>query len=185
MTAKLSGRSRSRALPSTRTLLICAALAALQTLIYVVVAPMTPVLAAAMPPLYALVAGVHSFMPFLARLLTRTLWTATITAAVAGVLVWPFSAIGPLVLVTFLAGSAAFDVALLRSGQLSGHRLIFAAGIAGAVLFVISLPVFSPQHLTVAILAGALLGRMLGEIGALIFATVLVRALRAAGIQGS
>lgn len=185
MFVKVPDRSRPRALPSTRTLLICAALAALQTLIYAFVAPMTPVLAVAMPPLYALVAGVHSFMPFLARLLTRTPWTATITAVVTGVLVWPFSAIGPLVIVTFLVGSAAFDLALLRSGRPSWHRLILAACIAGAALFVISLPVFSPQHLTVAILTGTILGRMLGEIGAVIFATVLVRALRAAGIQGS
>lgn len=168
---------------STRVLLICAALAAVQALVSLAVSPVTPAIAAAAPPVYALVAAVHSIMPFLARMLTRAPWTATITAGVAGVLVWPFSAIGPLVVVALLAGAAAFDLALLGAGVPRRQRLVLAAVLAGVALFLISLPVFSPDHLTPIVLTATLAGRIAGELIALLAAGILASALGRAGMR--
>jgi hypothetical protein len=156
-----------------------------QAAVYTAVAPMTPALAASMPPLYALVAGIHSVMPFLARLLLRSPWTATITAGVAGVLVWPFSAVGPLVLVVFLTGAIVFDVALPRGDRVTRGRLVLAAALAAVALFLIALPVFSPQHLTAPFLLATLLGRLVGECAALGVAVAIARALRTAGVRGA
>lgn len=173
------GTSRSRL--TTRVLLICAALAAVQALVSLAVFPVTPAIAAVAPPAYALIAAVHSVMPFLARILTRASWTATITAAVAGVLIWPFSAIGPLVVVALVAGAASFDLALLGTARPRSRRLLLGTVLAGVVLFVISLPVFSPDHLTPVILGATLVCRVLGETVALLAARALVAGLERAG----
>lgn len=168
---------------TTRVLLICAALAAVQMLVSTAIAPFAPALAAAAPPAYALVAAVHSLMPFLARILTGVPWTATITASAAGVLIWPFSAVGPLLLVVFVAGAAAFDLALWGAARATRRRLVLAAILAGVILFLISLPVFSPDHLTPVILGATLIGRVVGELIALGAATLVASALDRAGLR--
>lgn len=154
----------------------------MQTLASLAVSPATPAIAASAPPLYALVAAVHSVMPFLARVLVGIPWTATITAAIAGMLVWPFSAIGPLIIVPLVASAATFDLGLLGSRSPSRRRLVLAAASAGVVLFLVSLPVFSPDHLTPLILGATLLGRTAGELLALAAATALAAALSRAGV---
>jgi hypothetical protein len=65
-----------RRLP-TRELLISGAFAAIQTVLFAAVVPVTTALAASAPPAYALVAGVHTLMPFLARLVTGLPGTGT------------------------------------------------------------------------------------------------------------
>lgn len=164
-------------------LLICAALAAVQAVASLGVSPVTPAIATAAPPLYALVAAVHSVMPFLARILTRAPWSATLTAGVAGALVWPFSPIGPLFIVALVTGAAAFDVALLGSRSAAWRRLIPAAAFAGVSLFVVSLPVFSPDHLTPVVLTATLLGRLGGEWIALALAGGLASGLSRSGVR--
>ena len=176
-----TGRPR-RARLTTRVLLTCAALGAVQAIASMLLSAATPAVAAASPPAYALLAGVHAIFPFLARRLTRTPWTVTITAGVAGALVWPVNAVGPLVLVVFLAGAASFDAMLLR-GRATVARMLVAAAVAGVVLFAVSLPVFSPDHLTVPILALTLAGRIVGEAIGVIVAVVLGRGLAEAGVR--
>jgi len=168
---------------STRTLLVCGALAAVQTVVSASVSAVTPGLAAMMPPAYALVAALHTIMPFLARLLTGAPWTATITSAITGVLVWPFSAVGPLMMFVFLAAGLAFDLALRRPGAPTRRRLAAAAVSAGVALFLVSLPVFSPAHLVPGILAATLAGRLLGEGVAVVVASALVKGLRRVGVR--
>lgn len=173
---------QARAL-TTRVLLICGALAAVQTVASLAAAPFTPALAAAAPPLYALAAGLHSVMPFLARLLTGRPWTATITAGLTGMLIWPFSAVGPLILVAFLAGAASFDLVLRHANRPSRKRYLIAVLASAATLFVISLPVFSPTHLVPMMVIGALIGRIVGEMAAWLGALALAQGLRRVGTQ--
>lgn len=170
---------------STRTLLICAALAAVQALASSAISPVTPALAAVAPPLYALVAGVHMIMPILARLISGTPWTTAITAAITGVLIWPFNAIGPLVIVALVTGALAFDATLARSGPAPRGRLVLAACASAVALFLISLPVFSPDHLTPLILGATLLGRLCGALLALLAARALAVALAAVGLRAA
>lgn len=162
---------------------MCAALAAVQAVVSASLSALTPGIAAVMPPLYALVAAVHTVMPFLARLLTGAPWSATVTAGIAGVLIWPFSAVGPLVLVVFLVGAAAFDLVVRNHGAVSRRRLAAAAVCSGVALFVISLPVFSTAHLIPSVLAATLAARILGEGAAVVAASALARGLRRVGVR--
>lgn len=168
---------------TTRVLLICAALAAVQAIISLAATAVTPAIAATAPPIYALVAAVHSAMPFLARILTDARWSAALTAAITGVLVWPFSAVGPLFAVVVLTGAVSFDLALLGIRRPGRRRMLPAALLAGATLFLVSLPVFSPAHLTPVILTATLLGRIGGETIALLVAERLASGLSQAGAR--
>lgn len=168
---------------TTRVLLVCGALAATQAMVSLATTPFTPAIAAAAPPVYAFVAGVHSVMPFLARRLTGVPWTATVTAGVTGLLMWPFTAVGPLILVAFLAGAASFDLVLVRAGASSRRRYLAAVAAASVALFIVSLPVFSPAHLVPLVLIGALAGRFLGEGVAAGIAILLQRGLFRTGLR--
>lgn len=176
--------------------MICAALGAVQVVVFLSLSALTPSLAAAFPPAYAVVAGVHSVMVFLARRLTGVTGAATITALITGLLVFAFSALGPLILVPLLAAGLTFDAALAFSAR-DSHRsgdgarrsrtrewpYVLAAAAAGAVLFLVSLPVFSAEHLTAPMLIATFAGRVLGEGGAALVAGVLARALERAGVR--
>jgi hypothetical protein len=166
-------------------LMVCAALAAVQAVISLAVSPMTPAIATTAPPVYAVVAGVHSIMPFLARSLTGRPWTATITAAITGVLVWPFSVIGPLFLVVSMTAGAAYDLVLLRSGVPGWKRLMSAPALSGAVLFLVSLPAFSPEHLTPGTLITTLVGRIVGQLIAVAVARAIAAGLVKSGVRAS
>ena len=91
----------------TKALLVCAAFAAVQVLIFVLVVPVSTAAAVASPPLYAFIAGVHSLMPFLARLVTGVRGSATITAVATGVIASAVTPIGVLVIVPMAVVMAA------------------------------------------------------------------------------
>lgn len=168
----------------TSALLVSAALGAIQALVFLAVVPVTGVLAAASPPAYALVAAVHTALPLLARVITRTPGMATLTAFVAGVLTVAVSPIGPLGLVPLLLGGLALDLALplRRDAAVSSARLLVAAAVAGVALFLVALPVFSPEHLVPAVLGATLVARVAGMLAVAGVVIAVRRLLARAGV---
>ena len=150
----------------TSALLVSAAFGTVQALLFAMIVPVTTVLAISSPPAYALVAAIHSAMPLLARVVTRTPGMATFTAFVTGILTVAVSPIGPLAMVPMLCAALTFDLVLpLRRGVApKAPRILLAAAVAGVVLFVVSLPVFSPDHLVPGILLATLACRIVGEL---------------------
>ena len=176
-----------RRLP-TRALLVSAAFAALQTLVFFAVVPVTTMLAATAPPAYALVAGIHSLMPFLARLVTGVPGTATITAAITGLLTAAVSPIGPLAAVPMVTAAVMFDAVMpwrSRRSRPSRSRVLLAASAAGLALFGVSLPVFSSEHLVAPILIATLVCRIVGEAVAAAVALAITAMLSRAGVVRS
>nr|WP_201470352.1 ECF transporter S component [Microbacterium hydrocarbonoxydans] len=171
----------------TSALLISAAFAAVQALIFVMVVPITSLLAVSSPPAYALVAAVHTAMPLLARVVTRVPGMATFTAAVTGLLTSVVSPIGPIAVVPMVCAALALDLVLpLHRGRTpSAGRIVLAAAVAGVVLFLVALPVFSPEHLTPPVLMATLGARLAGE-SAVAAGVIGVRRLlvRAGAIRG-
>lgn len=173
----------------TKVLLVCGSFAAVQVVIFLLVVPVTTAAAVAAPPLYALLAGVHSLMPFLARLVTRVRGTALITATITGAIVVAVAPIGPLVIVPMAVAGGLFDAVLWRE-PLNGRSpraawTILAAMTAAVGLFLVSLPVFSPEHLTASVLILTLTGRLAGEICAALVALVIARRLALTGVTRS
>jgi hypothetical protein len=169
----------------TRAILISAALAALQTLVFFAVVPLTTALAATVPPAYAAVAGIHSLMPFTARLVTGVPGTAAITALITGVLTAAFSPIGLLAAVPMLTAGIVFDAVMPwrdRHAPVPLWRVLLAAVVAGVALFFVSLPVFSSEHLVAPVLVATVVCRMLGEAAAAFVAFALTRALARGGL---
>lgn len=180
---------------TTRVLLVCGALAAVHVLLHLATVTLLTALAPFSPPLYGLAAGVHSLMPFLARRLTATPGTATLTAAVAGVFVATSNGSGIIALIPLLVAGVVIDL-VVRRVDVGGEetpsrqariavRYLVAAVSAGTALFAISLSVFSPHHLTPLLIGGTLVARVAGEIAAALLSGVLARALRRAGIRGA
>lgn len=180
--------SSSRSGYPTRVLLICGALAAMHVLLHLATVGLLTVLAPLSPPLYGLAASVHGLMPFLARRLTRTPGTATITAGVSGVMVAALSPSGVIVLVPLLLTGLVIDLAVWRAdrdgidGKGAESRYFVAAVVLGAVLFGVSLSVFSPEHLTPALVLGTLATRVVGEVVVAAASGALARGLRRAGV---
>ncbi len=172
-----------RRLP-TRALLIAASFAAVQTVLFALVVPVTTVLAASAPPAYALVAAVHSAMPLLARLVTALPGTATITAGITAILTAALSPIGLLAGVPMLVAGVVYDVVLGRGrGGVSAWRVSIAAVAAGVALFAVSLPVFSPDHLVAPVLLATLVCRVAGQVLVGLLAVAVARLLGRAGIR--
>jgi hypothetical protein len=173
---------------STSVLLVCGALASIHVLVHLATVAMLTVLAPTSPPLYGLVACVHGVMPFLARRLTRAPGSATITAGIAGVMVAASSPSGIILLVPLLLTGVVIDAVVWRvdHGGIDGRRVevrFYVAGIVlGAVLFAVSLSVFSPEHLTPVLVLGTMAARIAGEVIAVAVTGVLARALRRAGV---
>lgn len=142
----------------TRVLLTCAAIAIVHILIRLATVPLFTVLAPLSPPLYGFVIGLHSLMPFLARRLTRTPGTATLTAGVAGLFTLATSPLGIIVAVPVLLAGVVIDIVVGRvdrDGRQDARveaRYLIAAVVTGCVLFAVALSVFSPEHLTPTIL---------------------------------
>jgi hypothetical protein len=177
---------------STRVLLTVAVFAAVQSVLFIAVAPFTGAIAAFAPPLYALVAAVYNVMIFAARRFSGVTGAATVAALVTGLLVGGFSPLGPAVLVPLLVSAALYEaVLLLLPGSPSSRdrwwrgewRFVIAAVAAAVGLFVVSLPVFSPEHLTGGVLALTLLCRVFGEVTASVCAGIVVRLLGRAGVR--
>ena len=170
---------------TTRTLLLLAAFGAIGAVLLTVVAPLTSALAAVAPPLYALVAGVHSVLPFLARRLLGVRWAATGVGAFVGILSVASTPLGVLILVPLVVSGAAFDGTLLllaRRGRTGEAAAAIAAGASALALFLVSLPVMSPEHLLPAVLAATLAGRLGGQLAAWAMSAVLARRVVRAGI---
>lgn len=150
----------------TSALLIAVAFGAVQALLFAMVVPLTTVLAVSSPPAYALVAAVHTAMPLLARVVTRTPGMATLAAFVTGVLISAIAPIGLLALVPMLCAAVTLDLVLpLRRGTTPrSARILLAAAAAGVVLFLVALPVFSPDHLVPGVLLATLAARVVGEL---------------------
>ncbi|MCT1477152.1 ECF transporter S component [Microbacterium sp. p3-SID336] len=177
------GQTTVRRVP-TSALLVSAALGAIQALVFVAVVPVTSVLAVSSPPAYALVAAVHTALPLLARVVTRTPGMAAFTAFVCGVLTVAVSPIGLLGVVPLLIGGLVLDATLPLRRDVRAHpvRILLAGAAAGVVLFLVALPVFSPDHLVPGVLVATLLARIAGEL--LIAAAVIAlrRLLARAGV---
>jgi hypothetical protein len=183
--ARPSSSTRGRRRLPTRVLLIAAAFAALQALVFFAVVPVTTALAAAAPPAYAVVAGIHSVLPFLVRLVTGVPGGATITAGITGLLTAALSPIGFLAAIPLLTAGAVFDAAMpwrAGGGPLPRWRVLTAALVAGLALFAVSLPVFSSEHLVPIVLAATLAGRLAGETLAALAAMGLALLLARAGL---
>ncbi|WP_348788768.1 hypothetical protein [Leifsonia sp. NPDC080035] len=176
---------------ATRTLLLIAAFAAIGAVLMAVVAPFTSVLAAAAPPAYALVAGGHSLLPFLARRLLGVRWAATAVGAFVGVLSVGSTPLGILIVVPLVVSGAAFDGTLLvlgrwRGGEVRGRfgEAVFAVAalVSAVALFLVSIPVMSPEHLAPVVLTLTLAGRAGGQLGASALSAVVARRVLRAGI---
>lgn len=183
-------RLRSSTL-STRVLLICGTLASVHALLHFATVAWLTLLAPASPPLYALVASVHGLTPFLARRITRAPGSATITAGIAGVIVSATSPSGLILLVPLLATGLTIDLVVGRSDTYSSfarrseRRFVLAAALLGVILFALSLIVFSPEHVTPALLVGTFISRILGEVVVAVASGYIARALYRAGVGRS
>ncbi len=169
---------------TTRTLLLIAAFGALGAVLLTLLAPATGALAAAAPPAYALVAGVHSILPFLARRLLGFSWAATAVGAFVGILSVGSTALGILVVVPLVVSGAVFDtVVLVLRRRLRGEAVFAVAAVVSAVaLFLVSLPVMSPEHLGPVVMALTFGGRVAGQLAAWAVSAVIARRVLRAGI---
>lgn len=170
---------------STRALLVTAAFAALGAVLLILIAPVTSLLAALFPPAYALVAGVHSVLPFLARRLLGIPWVTTIAFALVGIVSIGFTPLGVLIVIPLVLTGVTFDLTLLllaRRGVVRPWHYYVAAAVTGVALFLVSLPVMSPGDLGPAILVLTLCGRLLGQLGAAALSAAIARGVERAGI---
>lgn len=173
----------SRRRLSTRVLLVCGALGAVHLLLHLATVPLLTALAPLSPPLYGLLAGVHSVMPFLARRLTGVPGTAVLTSAIAALFVIMSNGSGLIGGIPVVLAGAVIDLVVWRSnGRRAEKRYLLAAAVVGTVLFALSLSVFSPAHLTPLLIAGTWVGRVVGEIAAMLLAKAAASALRRAGV---
>ncbi|WP_045278088.1 ECF transporter S component [Microbacterium oxydans] len=170
---------------STRVLLTCAALAVVHVLLHLSTLPLLTALAAVAPPAYALVAGVHSLMPFLARRITGTPGAAIVTSGIAALLVSATSSSGLIAAIPVLLAGCLIDLMLWRTGPSGAAevRYLAAGAVTAVVLFAVSLAVFSPAHRTPVIIIGTLLGRLVGEAIAVVLSRLLAGALVRAGVS--
>lgn len=171
---------------STRALLIIAAFGALGTLVLILVSPLTALLAAFFPPAYAVAAGVHSILPFLARRLVGFPWSTTIAFALVGLLASGFTPLGVLVLIPLVLSGAGFDLTLMllgRRGPLRPWHYVVGALVTAVLLFLVSLPVMSPDDLAAPILLLTLVGRVVGQLAAAGIAWAIGTRVLRAGIM--
>lgn len=170
---------------TTRVLLMCAALAGAHALLHFATLPLLTTLAPVAPPAYALVAGAHSVMAFLARRVTGAPGSAIVTSAIAALLVAPTSTSGLIAAAPVLLAGCVIDLALgfAPSRRRPTEQRYFVAGaLTGLALFGISLAVFSPEHLSPPIIVGAGIGRLVGEALAVILSRLIARGLLRAGV---
>jgi hypothetical protein len=166
--------------------MVIAAFAALGALLLILIAPVTGFLAALFPPAYAVAAGIHSILPLLARRLVGFPWTTTVASALVGILAIGFTPLGVLIVIPLVVTGAGFDVTLLLLARRNEPRLwhfLVAALVTAALLFLVSLPVFSPRDLTPWILLLTLAGRIVGQLAAAGVAWAIGQRVLAAGIM--
>lgn len=169
----------------TRAYLQVAAFSAVQAVIVIALAPFTPHIAGWFPPAYAIVAGVQTLLIFTARRFTGIRGGATLAAALTALVCGPFTAIGWLLAVPLLVAGILFDVVLAiseRRGWTATQDSIVAGLAVGAVLFLVSLPVMSLDHLGPAILAATLVARVVASWAGAALSARLVTRLERVGV---
>lgn len=173
---------------ATRASLQIAAFAAVQAVLIIALAPVTPHLAAWSPPVYALVVGVQTPLIFAARRFTRLRFAGTLAAAITGLLCGPFASIGWLVAVPLVAAGIVFDVVLgvaERRGWPVWKDAVIGGTLVGTTLFVISLPVFSTDHLVPGLLVAVLAARIVASVIGVALASRIVTLLARAGVRAA
>lgn len=171
---------------TTRALLVAAGFGAIGAVVLGIASPLTTALAVTYPPAYAIAAGLHSVLPFVARRVLGFDWAATLVGAFVGLLSVGFTPLGVLIVVPLTLGSAAFDATLFllrRRRALGESASVWAAGASAVVLYVVSLPVMSAEHLAPVFLVLTFLGRIIGQLGAVGIALLVATRLRRAGIR--
>ncbi|CAM5399677.1 hypothetical protein [Leifsonia shinshuensis] len=172
MTAYQGARTTARPRSLLQLALGTVAAGAVGALVVVAFSPFSAATAAFSPPLYALIAGAYSVVPFLARRVLDYTWAATTVGVVAAALAAPFSPIGILIVVLFVGAGAAYDSVLwcLTRGRADrrapGWAYAVAALVSALVLFLVSYPVLSPAHRVPLILAATFGGRAVGQLAA-------------------
>jgi hypothetical protein len=182
----MTSGSPSRQLWNTRTLLVCAMLAALAAILLLSLSPVTSALALISPPLYALVASFHFAGPFLAARWTRAPGAAALTALLAGLLAMPFTNLGVLLIPALVIPSLVFDLALIATRFSRNPRVAswyLAASLAAVAIFAISLTVIDPRLMTPLLVVSVLLSRLFSVLLWAWVAVILERALTRAGVR--
>lgn len=189
MTVSQGAAPAARQMSVSQLVMATVGAGAASALVVVAFSPFSAATAAFSPPLYALIAGAYSFAPFLARRLLGYSWAATAVGVVAAVLSAPFSPIGLLIIVLFVAAGAAYDSALWALGRVradsrpAAWMYIVAALVSALVLFLVSFPVLSPAHRVPLMLAATFGGRAVGQVAAAGFAGGVSRLLSRATRQ--
>lgn len=169
---------------TTRELLVCAALGGLTAMMVVILGPAMAAIATLSPPLYALVSGYSAIAPLLALRIIGRRGAATVTALCCGLIAWPFSALGVLLLIALIAPAVAMDAVYMLRARI-GERTVLWAGAAAAALtiFALSIPVISPEQLTPIVVMLTLLGRLASYAMACGLSALIARALTRAGVR--
>lgn len=169
---------------STRDLLVCAVLGAITAAAVIALAALMALIATVSPPLYALVGAYTAIAPLLALRLTGRTGTATVTALCCALIAWPFSTLGVLLLAALIAPALAMDLLFSLRGRIGARTALWSgAGLAAIVIFTLSLPVFSPEHLTPSVLVLTLVARLVSYAVACWLSGLVALALERAGVR--
>jgi hypothetical protein len=191
MTAYQGDSTSVRRLSLLQLVLGTVAAGSASALVVVAFSPFSAATAAFSPPLYALIAGAYSIVPFLARRYLDYRWAATVVGIVAAILSAPVSPIGILIVVLFVGAGAAYDAVIwVFAGDRAGRATpawiyVVAAVVSALVLFLVSYPVLSPAHRVPMILAATFGGRVIGQLTASALAGLGARLLLRAGDRRS
>jgi hypothetical protein len=184
MTSYQHSASTVRRVSLLRLVLSIIAAGAASAVVVAAFSPFSAAAAAFSPTLYAVMAGAYSFFPFLVRRALGFRWAATSVGAVAGVLSAAVSPIGLLIVVPFVGAGAAYDAVvwaisrLRRNGRDAEWVFIAAAVVSAVVLFLVSLPVFTPANRGMLLfLVPVLGGRLVGQLAASFAAGLATRTL--------
>lgn len=167
----------------TRLLLQLAAFGAVSALIILALTPFNTAIALLNPLLYAVTASLTLLIPFTARIWSMTPGAATGCAALAGVLVAPFSALGFLLPLALAIPALCFDLVLFKCARPRPARLTLAAGTAAVAIWALSLAVIEPTLLSPAFLVALIVIRIFSFLGMVLIARGLAARLAKVGVQ--
>lgn len=167
---------------TTRRYLTCGGLAAVQAVIILASTPLTIAAANLAPPVYALLSVLSVLLIHLAPRVVGLGSAATLTAALTALVIVPFSAIGFLAAVPLIVQGGVIDLTLRVTKRRRAAHFALAGVFASTAAFLVSLPVFSADHLVPVILVATLGARIVAGVTASLVAGWIARALRAAGV---
>lgn len=133
----------------TRRLLQLAAFAGASALVVFALTPWNTAIALLNPLVYAVTGSLTLLLPFTARIWSTIPGSATGCAALAGILVAPFSALGFLLPFALAMPALCFDLILFNCERPRRGRLLLASGAAAAAIWALSLPVIDPTLMSV------------------------------------